>query len=163
MTLLFLTSRSWISAVIRWFTEGKASHVAIGMELHGVPILMHADVGGVQVSLRSKVLQGHSIVAEYECLTIPETHIYGAVACLGERYDYVGLFGYALVIAARHIGKRVKNPFASPRAMVCSEFVLSLDRTGEFVPPWAFLDPEQTTPEDLLGICRGRIDLFTQL
>jgi len=158
-----MTSRSWLSAVIRWVTGGNASHVAIGLDLNGVPVFLHADMGGVHLSLRSKVMQGHSLVAEYRCMTIPDGHVVGAVAHLGERYDYVGLFGYALVLAARHIGKRVKNPFASPRAMVCSEFVLSLDRAGEFVPPWAFLDPEQTTPEDLLGICRGRIDLFTQL
>lgn len=163
MTLLFLTSRSWVSAVIRWVTGSEASHVAIGMDLHGVPILMHADVGGAQVSLRSKVLQGHSVVAEYDCLTIPATHIVGSVACLGERYDYVGFFGYAVVIAARHLGRRVKNPLASPRAMVCSEFVLSLDTRGEYVPPWSVLDPERTTPEDLLAICRARIDLFAKL
>jgi len=163
MTLVFLTSRSWISSAIRWVTGSEASHVAICLELQGIPVFLHATVGGVQVSLRSKMMLGHSLVAEYECLTIPKGYVVGAAAHLGDRYDYVGIFGFALVIAARRIGRRIRNPFASPRAEVCSELVLSLDPRGECVPPWAFLDPERTTPEDLLEVCRGRIDLFARV
>jgi hypothetical protein len=161
VTLVFTTTGSWVSAIIRWFTGGIASHVAIGTDLHGVPVLLHADVGGVQLSHRGRFFGdfgSNAVVAEYRFVgDVAEARLARAVAHLGDRYDYAGLFGYAPVMVARWLGKKIRNPLASPRAMVCSEFVLLLDVGGDLVPAWQGLDPERTTPEDLLAICKESV------
>lgn len=164
MTLVFLTTRGVLSRLIRWATNSAASHVAIGVDLAGVPLLLQADIGGVQTTLRERFIQrGHVVVAEYECATLPPIALAGAVSCIGEHYDYVGLLGYAFVMLGRHFGRKVRNPLASSKATVCSEFVLSLDPRGEHVPDWATLAADRTSPEDLLQVCRSRADLFTKL
>jgi hypothetical protein len=101
------------------------------------------------------MLQSHFVVAEYGFVsTSASTRLARAAAHLGDRYDYVGLFGYIPVMIARWLGRKIKNPLAEPGAMVCSEFVLSLDQDGDLVPEWDGISTTGTTPSDLLKICR---------
>lgn len=153
MTLVFMTGKGPLSWVIRKFTKSTTSHVGVGTVLHGLPVLIHADIGGVQVAPRAKFLKRELVVAEFKWLDDPKEELERACKLLGEKYDYVGLFGFALVIAARWIGKRIKNPLASPRAFVCSELVRQIDPNGDVVSEWKELDPEKTQPAELLEIC----------
>jgi len=160
-SLVFTASNDLLSRSIRWFTNGRASHVAIGAQLCGVPVLIHATVGGVLVSPRAKWLRGRKLVAEYAFTNGSGVDVAGAVKRLGERYDYVGLFGFVPILVARWFGVRIRNPFASPRAVVCSELVLRADKYNN-VKEWRGMDPERTSPADLLEACVGS-ESFTRL
>ena len=155
-TIVFLTTDMLLSRFIRWLTKSPVSHVALGLTLEGVPVLLQADIGGVQITLRESFLKKHKLVSEY-AFTSPgiENALARGVREIGERYDYVGLVGFFVVVVGRLLGRRIKNPLASRKAVVCSEFIVGLDREGFCVPDWRGLDPETTTPGELLAICRG--------
>jgi len=117
-------------------------------------MFLHATAGGVKFTPRPKELKGSTIVAEYQVLPSVEKGLRKAVRDVGDNYDYVGLLGYAVaIILWRLLKKKIKNPFASSTAMVCSEFVAHLDRTGTVLPEFKILHPETTHPEHLLRIC----------
>jgi len=153
ITIIFSTSTSILSRLIRRFTRSQTSHTAIGTEMHGVPVVIEATVGGVRIFPRARWQRGRPIVAEARCLLDLERGLAHAIEHVGDRYDYKGLVGNLFVLIARWLGKKIKNPLASPKAVICSELVLHLDHEGH-VPEWKGLDPEATTPEDLLRLCR---------
>lgn len=148
MTVIFTTSSSPLSWLIRWATGSKVSHVGIGTTLHGVPVVIHADVGGVQVATRAKFLQHQSIYAEFSPIDEPvDLRMSAAVLSIGEGYDYFGLFGLAVVVLAwRWLRLRLRNFAASPRAVVCSELV-----TRALGLPNA----DATSPQVLLETCEA--------
>ena len=154
-TIVFLTTDRILSRVIRVIGKSPASHVALGLHLHGVPVLLQADIGGVQITPRAKFLRKHRVVSEW-AFTSPgiENALAGGVREIGERYDYVGLLGYLIVVLGKLFHRRLRNPLAARKAVVCSEFVVGLDREGYCVPEWKGLDPEATMPADLLAICQ---------
>jgi len=152
MTLVFSTSSSWISRIIMWFTRSKASHVMIGLDVYGIPMLLHCTSGGVQVTPRAKWFAENRQVAEYRFKPDITEGIKHAFLMLGEKYDYVSLLGFIPVLFFRWLRIKVKNPLASPSAMVCSEFILHVDHHDQ-IPEWDVLDYETTTPEDLLVLC----------
>lgn len=157
ITVLFTTPDHWtfVSWVIKKFTKSEASHAAIGAELYGVPVLLESGMGGVKVTPRDKYFsEGDKLVEEYQFVPDVSTGIKGSVELLGEGYDYVGLIGYGiLILAYRWFKKKIKNPLASPKALVCSEFVVRID-DNKMIEEWNDLDPERTTPQDLIEICR---------
>jgi hypothetical protein len=152
-TLVFLTTDKILSRLIRKLTHSAASHVALGLSVQGVPVLLQADVGGVQITPREKFMRHHQIVSEWAFTVDIEPALSRGVREIGERYDYVGLFGYLAVVLGRLFHRRIRNPLASRKAVVCSEFVVGLDPEGHAVPEWKGLDPEETLPADLLVIC----------
>jgi len=152
VTLVFSTDSSFVARAIRFFTRSRCSHVMIGLELEGIPVLLHSTAGGVQVTPRRLWFKSNRMVDEYRIR--PEVDVRAAAEKLGQRYDYVALIGYALLIVAwRWFRVKVKNVLASPGAVVCSEFVLELDRGGDLIVEWRGLDPERTHAQDLLAIC----------
>lgn len=155
-TIVFATRKrfNFLSATIRWFTGSPASHVLIGLEWLGVPVFVHATIGGVVVSPRKKFLKSSRIVQEFRVLPNVDVNVVRMLCRLDEDYDYPALLGYGLLIAARRLFRvKMKNPFASSRGVVCSEFVVNL-RHGGIIPEWCDLDPESSTPADLLDRCK---------
>jgi hypothetical protein len=152
--IVFSTSNAWYSRLIRKCMGSAVSHVMLQFEVFEEPILLHADFGGVQFTPRARFEQHNTIVAEYELLnTIPKENIAVAIAHLNERYDYVGLLGYAWVLMLQRWfpnRRPVLNPLASSHAVVCSEFVARFDYHGAVVSTFKGMDPETTTPDDLL-------------
>lgn len=161
-SIIFSRSGHPISRLILALSRGRASHCAIGgLSLSGVPVVLEASIGGVTPKLRARYLAEHEIVAEYE-IAAP-VRVGAAIALLGEKYDYVGLAGFIPVMLARYLGRKIRNPLADPRAVVCSELVRSLDPDGLLIPEWTSLDIEATTPEDLLVVCEQRPDRFSKV
>lgn len=156
ITVVFTSPKRWtlLSWLIKKFTKGKSSHVALGAELYGVPVLIHSTMGGVQVTPREKYFKSDVVVEEYAFIPDMTHGLQHAVTHLNQHYDYVGLLGYAMLLVAwRWFKKKIKNPLAAPKAMVCSEFVCHIDHEGQ-IAEWADLDPERTTPQDLIERCR---------
>jgi hypothetical protein len=156
-TLLFTRCPTLVSRAIRWVTGSATSHVTIGgVELAGADVVLQATTGGVQVTPRAALLAENDLVEEYEVLG--PCDVRRGVLELGERYNYVGLFGYLFVQIARWFGRKIKNPLSDPHAVVCSEFALTLG-----IAALGDLPPRDSTPQDLLEACRGRPDAFRRL
>lgn len=160
-SLVFTTSSHWLSKTVRWMTNSETSHVCLGTEIFGEPVLLHSAIdgetgqNGVQITPRSKWLEDNELVAEYNILPeIGEERMRPMIRLLCEKYDKMGLIGYIVVIVAKWLGKKIQNPLAHARALVCARYVLKLDPEARAIPEWAGLDPEKTTPHDLLLLCR---------
>jgi len=154
ITVGFSTSSDWISRAIRWITRSRVSHAWLCLEWYGMLFIIHATVGGVKVTPRSKWESGHNkIVGEFRPKADVTEGVKHALSFLDEEYDYVGILGYIFVVFwKRWFNKKIKNILARPNAMVCSEFLVHLADKGG-IPEWRELDPERTTPKDLLEIC----------
>jgi hypothetical protein len=133
----------------------------LGLDLYGVAMLLHCTSGGVQVTPKSKWFRDNKLVAEYEFKPELSDGVRHAFMHLGEKYDYVSLLGFVPVLFFRWLRVKIKNPLASAKSMVCSEFVVHVDHEHK-IPEWAGLDPETTSPEDLLLLCR-RQQSFTKV
>lgn len=155
-TLLFTTTNTPISRLIRWVMGSRASHTAIGLLWEDVPVVVEATTGGVKNTPRALWAKDHIVIAEYSFKPGVVVDLSEAITGLGRAYDYVGLLGYLVVLLGRRLGRKLKNPFAREAGLVCSEFVLCLDKEGS-IPEWKGLDPEATTPEDLLQICEAAV------
>ena len=151
VTILFSTTTFWLSRLIRFFTRSPVSHAAVCVRTPSLPpMILQAEIGGVQALVRGKWEKSNKIVREFRVLLpVDVSH---ACEHLGDRYDYVGLLGYIPVLLGRWLGRKIKNPLAASRALICSEFVLHLDHDGQ-IPEWRGLDLEGTTPADLFVIC----------
>lgn len=146
-TILFTRSPGVLSALVRLFTRSSVSHVGLGFILDGVPVVIHAyGFGGVQIDRRSVFLRGRTVVAEY-AMTRP-VRLKTLIADLGDRYDYESLLWFAPAMLLRLFGRKLRKPWSSADALVCSELVAQLP-----IAAFADLDPEDTTPQDLLDRC----------
>lgn len=145
----FSTSNAWYSRLIRWATGAKCSHTFLVVPFMGVQLVLEEGVFGYSArTLSNMQADGSQLVA----LMVPVVPLESAVAksfdWLGQRYDYAGLLGMSWVMFKRWLGKKVRNPFASHRAMFCSESVTKVLQAANW-PGAAELDPSATDPETL--------------
>jgi hypothetical protein len=152
----FSTSRAWYSAIIRAFTRAPVSHTFFLLEgaLLGETIVLEEGTFGWSTRSREDFERGNVIV---ELVTPAHPIAFGvrrALAWLGQRYDYAGLFGMFFVMLARARGWRIKNPLASPHANFCSEMAVRVLQDSGY-PGASALDPSTTTPADLLAFLRA--------
>ena len=150
--IFFSTSNGLFSRAVRWVTRSRVSHSGLATYLHGVPVLVHADFGGVQVTTLKTFQRRNQVVFTFagkDGIDLGPA-LASAAEDIGESYDYVGLLGYLVVMVFRRWGRRVQNPLAGAKSTVCSELVARVCQKS--VPGWSALDPEQTTPEDLLKL-----------
>lgn len=159
-TVLFCTTDLPLSALLRWAGRSPASHVALGYVDDGLAMVAQADFGGVTTEPRTRFLDRHRrLVAEYAVAA--DVPLHSVAADFGLGYDYAGLFGYAAVVLARWLRVKARNPLASARRRVCSEFVAAA--LAAAVPACAAIDPEATTPGDLWALCAAHPDCFRPL
>ena len=156
MQLLFTTTGSWISRLIRKLTSSSVSHSALGLEWGGVPVILEADWNGVVLKVRSVWETQVKVIAEYEVL--PRLELNRALSHIGARYDYRGLLGFLWVLVAKRLGKRLNNKLASSKAMICSEFIVRLGQG--VIEGWGQFDPETTSPADLHSWCETASSLL---
>ena len=149
--LLFTSAPDPISKTIRRLTGSPVSHVGVQV---GQQTVLSAELGGVVEQTDLQFLaSGRKIVAAYEATPEGEKHLmpWRARVHIGDRYALSSLPGLAWVsLARRWLGKAVRNPVHDPKAVVCSELILYLDDETGFVTEFVGLDPESTTPGDLL-------------
>lgn len=144
MTIVFFRGRGIVPRIIALATRSSVSHVGIGARFFGLPVVIHATVGGVQVTPRARMPEP---TREFLVPIERMGRLSLALRELGTKYDYVGLLGFAFVLLGRWARLKVQNPLASPRAVVCSELVsyVALDDIEA---------ADETTPEDLLEHCQ---------
>jgi len=156
MFLVFTSSSSLLSRLIRKVTQSEVSHVALELALEGVPVYLHADVGGVQISTAAAFYANRKKVYAFSFKEPVSPKL--AVEYIGARYDYLSLAGHLLRSFIRWLGYSYRRPLQSPRALVCSEFIARLGLSS-----FVGLDPENTTPQDLLEVCKSAPELTIML
>ena len=154
ITIAFFTSNFWLSRVIRILLKSPTSHVALGLELDGKKVFVHAISGGIKIEDRDVVLSYDRLVEEYEILPDISKEVPAALAHVGDKYNALELMGYVWILFLRFFKIRTKNPFARHGAEVCSEFVTECDPEGK-IEEFINLEPSEVTPRDLLDICRS--------
>lgn len=163
-TIIFSTTNQIFSRLIRFFTKSKVSHCAIGLDIGGMDMVAHATVSGIVLVPRSRFTENNTIIKEFIINQDIENNIVKVFEDLGVQYDYVGVFGFGLVnVLKRWFGLKIKNPLASSKAMVCSEFVVALNKYNNKIESWKDIDPETITPQELLDICYLDTDNFIPL
>lgn len=141
-----------VSRLIRWLTKSKASHAWLLVEdpFFGLEMVMEATETGFRlIPLANFKAEGNNIVALLEPSSPLDEGVKQAGKWLGEHYDFAGLFGASVVILGRWLRRKWRNPFGSPKSMFCSEAVVRVMQASKF-PGAEGLDPEATTPQDLL-------------
>jgi hypothetical protein len=153
----FSTSNWWVSRLIRWVTRSRVSHAFILIENEPIlgDIVLEAAAIGFRISTKTMLTSGTTTIFQLVDPVLPlESAVQTAVAWLGERYNYEGLFGEAWVALWRRFGRRVKNPLRNSRSMFCSEAVVYILQAAHY-PEADALDPQSTSPEDLLVYLNG--------
>jgi len=160
VTLVFTKSPALLSRIIMWMQkDGECSHVGIGTELHGVPVVVHAD-WKVRITPRSHFLLGRTVVEEHRIKKDVTRGFQHAVSMVDTDYDIIGALGFGVVaLAWKWLGRKVKNPLASAKAVVCSEFAALIGAYGE-VESLKDLDSESLLPDPLLELCRASASDF---
>jgi len=151
--ILFTRSSGLLSGVIRLVDGGRASHVGLAFDSRdfAVSLVLDAGLAGVALTPRSRWLQGRRIVSAFRPVATAEEDrlrqgLARAAEDLGRRYDFVGLLGFAWIrLMFRWLSRKVRNPMASPRRLVCSELVAEALKGAGFI-----LTPETSTPQTLI-------------
>lgn len=147
----FSTSRHWISAAIRWFTRSRASHAFIVYESHELATRVILEAHYTFRALPYDFFaRRNKIVAEVEIANCDKAAVVRKTAqFLGTDYDYTGIVGGIVVSIGRWLKRRWSNPTGDPHTVTCSEAVTRALKAGLY-PGVETLDPEATTPQDLM-------------
>jgi len=146
----FSTGSSWLSCVIRWFTDSAASHAWIlywDSEFEADCVLEFTR-GGCRITTLTS-FEKHNRVVKKALPRHPISLGMKKVAeWLDKPYDYKGLFGMVWVMVGRWLHRKWKNPWGSAQAMFCSEAVARVLRAADY-PGTEYWDPETISPQDL--------------
>jgi hypothetical protein len=153
----FSTTGGWLSRWVRRFTRSRVSHciVVYRSEVFGQEMVLEASGNGFRMVSWRRWDRANRLIALYR-LELPEPDLRIALQRLADRlgdsYDTVSLFGFALSRCLR----LKKVPFNSRSKLVCSEaLALFLHWCG--VP---IGDIGAMTPQSLLHLAQQRQDVF---
>lgn len=151
ITIGFSTSDAFISRAIRWFSRSEVSHSWISFDCGelGQRLIMHATVGGYKLNHWRRWKRGNTVVAQFACREDLSDGMRTMARQLDHEYDYLSVI---MMIPRRWLGRLFRNPVRDRRRLHCSEALVRLLQAHGFARD---LDPESTTPGDLLEFCRG--------
>ena len=112
-------------------------------------MVLEATEGGFRIVPLDKFSQQNFVVAVFVPKHSIEAGLKAAVDWLGEHFDYTGLVGMAFVAMGRWLRRKWNNPWASSKAMFCSEAVVRVLQASNY-PGAEDMAPTGTSPEDLL-------------
>jgi hypothetical protein len=155
----FSTPRRWnpLSALIRAMTHSRTSHAWLLVEdpAFELRLVLEAHSSGFRLVSFTRFVKDNVVVALVEPSHPVDPGLPSAGEWLGESFDVLGLFGIFLTLVGRWFRQRPwRNPFPTPSALFCSEAVIRTLRAAGY-PGSDALDPEGTTPAELLGFFRS--------
>lgn len=165
-TIVFSTSRDWVSRAIRWITRSPCSHVALIYDdcTFDIRCVMQSWWSGFELRTLQQWNQGNRVVAEYKVLNHDVNDSVKKLARhLGEGYE----FGHIPLLAIKSwMEKWMKlkfsiRPSRTPKKMICSEAITRFLQWSN-VEAVKELDPEITSPADLLCVV-SRSDEFQKV
>ena len=170
VSFVFTKSNSLISRIIRWFTNGRVSHVMIMYDNSpwGGQWIAEATVGGVRMVPAEKDMKGGGIVAIYDCKFDAQPALKAMRDHIGDGYFYTGLIFFAWAIFLGRILKRkIRSPFTNTTEEFCSEFaamVLVKAEELKIVPTLngLYQIPVENDPEDMLEVMEKNPDQFAK-
>jgi len=153
ITLLFSTSRSPVSRIIRWLTQSTVSHVAVLYrdEALDMQVVLEASTHGYTLTAYEVWLRRNRLVRSITADADLLAGLRKVAHEMGEEYDYGGLFGMVFVLLGRRLKRTWHNPLQSNRALFCSEAVVKILQAGGCQRARDVV-PETTSPEDLLQL-----------
>lgn len=154
----FSTGNNILSRFIRWATKSKASHAWLSFSDSTLKqeMVMQATIGGFSVMTMREFALHHVVVAQIEPKVSLDQAVVDAADWLGvTHYDYGGLIGGLFVVIGRFFKRKIKNPFASSKALFCSEAVVKILQDAKY-PGAEALVPDSTTPQDLLDFMQAK-------
>lgn len=139
---------SW---AIRRITGSEASHAWFTYHDRDwdLPMVLDAHETGFRLITLDAFRARNKIVAIVATKQDLDPGLRQAALWLGSRYDFAGLIGMVVVLVGRWFKRRWRNPFRSSRSVFCSESVVRVLREVKY-PGAENLDPESTTPQDLM-------------
>lgn len=152
----FSSGRGPVPWLIRRLTSSRVSHTFFLFRdpVFDADMVLEAVATGFHLVPYERWKVGHAIVAEvpiHKDLRRGMRHI---ASLIGTHYDYAGLFGALVVLAGRWLKHKWHNPFRSRRSMFCSEAIVRVLAASSY-PGASALDPEDTTPQDLLDFLQA--------
>jgi hypothetical protein len=149
VSIVYTASQSWFGRAIRWFTKSKASHVYIEFPVWGRRMAIEATIGGTRLVLAKKAR--HDVHQEFATAVNKRVALASLVEYLGTEYDYTGVLVMAwLKIAWRWLRLKTTKVCWSTKALKCSELVVYFIRSMELGDAFEQLDPETSTPGELM-------------
>lgn len=151
----FSTPRRWnpLSALIRAMMRSKASHAWLLVEdpLFQLRLVLEAHSTGFRLISLAEFVKRNKVVALVEPAHPIAPGLPEAGGWLGDEFDVLGLLGIFLTLVARWFRRKAwRNPFASSRALFCSEAVVRVLKAAHY-PGAGRLGDETTTPAELLA------------
>ncbi len=152
-------TKSWVSRAIMWWTKSKFSHAAVLLgTMYDYIFKFEAQSKGVIPYLfkpkKKDFCEIWRVKASDGKIEESMKVIFGLC---GKRYWYENLAGFMISKTANWFGlKKVKNPFHG--GYWCSklaEYYVNLITEREWI------DPDNTTPEDMSVLFRANPDIFT--
>ena len=144
----FSTTNKLISRLIRWITRAEVSHTFLIVELYGQPWVAGAEFNGLVLMPVHKFQRNNTIKAVCKVPELTDKHLEKVMDSIGEAYDYGGLIGGIFPQIGRWLKQKWKNPWANPKAMICSEFVTMALQECKLKGAEG-LDPVAVTPQEL--------------
>jgi len=147
----FSTSDGFISKAIRWFSRSEVSHAWVSFDCGELEqrLIMHATSGGYKLNHWRRWKKGNTIVAQFVCREDLSDGLRKMAKQLDHDYDYLSVI---MMMPRRWLGKLFRNPVRDRKKLHCSEALARLLQAHGFAKD---LDPESTTPGDLLEFCRN--------
>lgn len=151
ITVAFSQNKKILSRIIRLLTHSDVSHALIIVKYYGEYMAFHASGLSVgYVNLREFAEHGSKLMYSVDIPLdeMKEGRIKKRCARLcGKNYGWATLFGYGLVLLAKSIGIRIKNPWADGKhTYICTELI------GELL---GIADAENMTPDELMNKIRS--------
>jgi hypothetical protein len=147
----FSTSKnSWISKIIRWFTDSTVSHCFFIYwdKDWQRDMILEATEGGFKITPFSNYEK--DLVAAFTPKYSVEQGLIKSIDWLGEDYDYVGLIGMIWVELGRWLHRKWRNPWRDAKSMFCSEAISRIMIESNY-PGTSGWDPQSIDPQMLMN------------
>jgi hypothetical protein len=158
LRIAYSKGRGPISWLIRKATRSDVNHALFLVEEAGAELVVGADWNGLVMQTRARWERTGSRVVDVPPLARSLDDGIGVLLEMLDRpYDYAGLLGMPVVLAARFwFRRRCRNPLQSKGALFCSEAAATLLRAVGY-PGAEQLDPATVDPGWLRAWQRGEV------
>lgn len=153
ITVAFSKNNMILSRLIRLFTHSDVSHALIISKYYGEYMVFHAAGLSVGYSNLKEFAKHSKLVYSIDIPIdeLKEARLRKRCARLcGKPYGWLTLFGFALVLLAKMIGIKIRNPWADGKhTWICTELA------GEML---GIPDAENLTPDELMEKVRSKYE-----
>jgi hypothetical protein len=154
----FSTTNKLISNIIKFGTKSDVSHAFVLFDWLGERWVLEAGFNGIYtISYDSFVANGNIIKYVINLPYVKMEDLLPAFKQMGVKYDFGALIGSSVVLLGAWLKKKWNNPFNTPKAMMCSELIVTWLQQIKFDGAEK-LKPANTPPSALLDFLKNKLD-----